>query len=130
MKIKKVKKLVNCYKKSLKLHGWKFEILISEKPMERSKAEISYEVALKEATIVIDKEANIEDKELKKNILHELLHIFLSQYTEYSCNFARFVHENPENVRKLSLKNILKNLEKIEEKMVIKLTELMLKMGG
>lgn len=124
--VKKIEKLVKQYKKLLKLHGWNFEVLVSEKEIEDHNAEILYELGKKEATVLVDKQANIKDKKLRNTILHEMLHIFLSNYIGYLENLIHFVHNNPDDVRRINFKRILGKAEMIEEGIIEKLTDLLI----
>jgi len=119
----KAERLIKKYKKLLKLHGWKFIIVISEKGMEESAA-LTYDEREKEAQVLINKNINIESDELENTIKHELTHLFLLPYTSYADTILNFINENPDNIKKLNFKKIFRNLDKIEEKLVIKLIQI------
>ena len=113
------KKLVTQYKKKLGLRGWKFEVLISD--VKDRAAEVTYDSDEKKGTVLIDRNTNLDSKELKDTIIHELLHIALSPYTYYVDTILNFVKNNPES--KINYNKILKKLRQIEEKIVVKLTK-------
>ena len=117
--VTRVKKLVTQYKKELGLRGWKFEILITD--VKDRAAEITYDSNEKKGTVLIDRNTNLDSKELKDTIIHELLHIALSPYTYYVDTILNFVKDNPDS--KINYNKILKKLRQIEEKIVVKLTK-------
>ena len=117
--VTRVKKLVTQYKKKLGLRGWKFEVLISD--VKDRAAEVTYDSDEKKGTVLIDRNTNLDSKELKDTIIHELLHIALSPYTYYVDTILNFVKDNPES--KINYNKILKKLRQIEEKIVVKLTK-------
>jgi len=121
--VTRVKKLVTQYKKELGLRGWKFEILITD--VKDRAAEITYDSNEKKGTVLIDRNTNLDSKELKDTIIHELLHIALSPYTYYVDTILNFVKDNPES--KVNYNKILKKLRQIEEKIVVKLTKFIMK---
>jgi len=117
--VTRVKKLVTQYKKKLGLRGWKFEVLISD--VKDRAAEVTYDSDEKKGTVLIDRNTNLDSKELKDTIIHELLHIALSPYTYYVDTILNFVKDNPDS--KINYNKILKKLRQIEEKIVVKLTK-------
>jgi len=121
--IKQIKKIFNFWKKVLKIRGWKPTIVLAE-DLGESAAEVYTVDTSKEFTVLIDKNYNEDIKELNHNILHELIHVFLAPYVNYITDTLLFIKNNP-NI-KINYDKIFKQLKNREEKIVEKLTKILL----
>jgi len=121
--IKKIKKIFNFWKKILKIRGWKATIILAD-DLGDNAAEVHTFNDTKECTILIDKNYHKEEKELIQNILHELIHVFLANYTNYIEDTLTFLRDTPDV--KINYNKIFKQLKNREEKIVEKLTKILL----
>ena len=121
--IKQTKKIFNFWKKILKIRGWKVTIFLAD-DLGDNAAEVHTFNDTKECSILIDKNYHKEKKELIQNILHELIHVFLANYTNYIEDTLTFLRDTPDI--KVNFDKIFKQLKKREEKIVEKLTKILL----
>ena len=119
----KVKKLVQQYKKIMKLRGWKFEIVITDKNLKNDFAQVLWDPSKKDVDIIISNEI-LYTQQLEKIIIHELTHILLSSYTIYVREIIDFLESNKDNICKLNFKKIKNKLDAIEENTVDKIVNL------
>lgn len=117
---KEVESILDKYKKILKLRGWKFEVIYSED--DTCYAEVIPFINDKRAIIKINPVMNENIEDLKDTLIHELLHIFLTPYTDQVEVDLDFIGKNPESAGKMNFKKILNRVSKKEEVIVEKLT--------
>ena len=112
----------NYYKKVLGIPNyWRFRIVINDKIEEY--ATIVIDVEKKYYVININPKRNKKEVDLKDTILHELIHSLLAPAT----NQIDILLEKIENKEEIDLKKAQKNLEMWEERLVLKLTQIILK---
>jgi len=117
-----VKEYFEYYRRVLNLpKSWRYRIIINDKIKEY--ATITMDIDKKYYVININPKRNKQDTDLKDTILHELLHSLLAPAT----NQIDILLEKIENKEEIDYKKAQKNLELWEERLVLKLTQIILK---
>ena len=123
--MKKLKRLINKYARILKVSRlWKVRLIPNKNIAEY--AQINYDKEFKELDFLINEKLNKKEEDLKDSIIHELWHVNLINLIDYTRNTLKFIEENPDNIKKLKFKKIYNKLYSLEEKLVIKLTKVIM----
>lgn len=118
----KVGKLLRKYRKQLLIsNSWKIQYEVRPRTI-RDYAEVQYHYDKREFVIYINQALNLKDKELRDSIIHELFHVLLTPYTDLSGKIL----DNYKDGKKIRYARDNKRLHDIEERLVKKLTKIIL----
>ena len=116
----RVGQLIRQYRRQLLIsNSWKIQY---ELRPSKDYAEVQYHYDKREFVIYVNKSLNLKEKELRDTIIHELFHIFLSPYTDIA---GKILDANRDG-KVLKYSKTLKKLQATEERLVRKLTKIIL----
>ncbi len=103
--------------------SWKFRIVLNEKLIEYANVELDMDK--KTYVINVNPKKNKQEIDLKDTIMHELIHVVLSPLTTYEDALLDMM----KNKEKINFKQEKTKLDSLEEQIVIKLTNVLLKLN-